>query len=115
MQHDWLACLRAHVQDAGPEIGLGELGAGDVLVVETRHTRYALRWREGGTAELETGRSDRPSGEVRVLGCTFGASSSIKPDVLFTGGNLEFWWAGGSLIHRTTAIRSLHLARRLPR
>lgn len=108
----WMDHLQDHVDRGLPELILGEVRDGDVVVVDTQHTRYVLRWREDGTADLETGRADRPSGRVRVQGCTFGASSSIKPTALFTGGNLEFLWQGGAMRHRTTSICALHWVRR---
>jgi hypothetical protein len=48
------------------------------------------------------------------MGCTFGRSSSIKPDHLFCGGNLELGYRlkGAAMTHRTTAIKEIHLRRR---
>ena len=110
---DWLAFLAGHTGRGLPEIQLAGLGAGDVLIVETKNSRYAFRWRQGGSAELATNRAtERPSGRVRVHGCAFGQSSSIKPGVLFCGGNMEYVSAGGKITHRTTIIRSLELLRR---
>jgi hypothetical protein len=111
---NWEEFLRQHSALVLPEVRLADLGVGDRLVVETLHTRYGFEWREGGVVILATNRPDRPSGEVRLHGCTFGRSSSIKPSVLFCGGNLEFTSDGGKLCHTTTAIRSLVLLRRSP-
>ena len=111
--HDWLAFLAGQVTDVLPEIDFSTLVEGDVLIVATKNSRYAFRWQPDGTAELATNRSnDRPQGWVRVHGCAFGQSSSIKPGVLFCGGNLEYVSDGGKMTHRTSVIRSLELLRR---
>lgn len=109
---DWENFLREHSALGLPEITLVTLKPGDRLMVETLHTRYGLEWGEGGAVELITNRNDRPRGPVRVQGCTFGQSSSIKPGQLFCGGNLEYVSDNGRMVHRTTAIRSLVLLRR---
>jgi hypothetical protein len=56
----------------------------------------------------------RPEGRVRIMGCTFGRSSSIKPDHLFCGGNLELSYRlkGVAMTHRTTAIKEIYLRRK---
>lgn len=109
---NWEEFLRQHSALGLPEVRLADLRVGDRLVVETLHTRYGFEWCEAGVVMLATNRPDRPSGEVRLHGCTFGQSSSIKPAVLFCGGNLEFTTEGGQRCHTTTAIRSLVLLRR---
>jgi hypothetical protein len=110
---DWLAFLAAHAGRELPEIELKNLATGDVLIVETKNTRYAFRWHAHGDAELATNRGDeRPRGRVRIHGCAFGQSSSIKPGALFCGGNMEYVSQGGKITHRTTVIRSLELLRR---
>lgn len=106
---DWERFLRQH--NAGAEVRLDELRAGDVLLVETDGSRYTLRMHDTRTADLTTDRKDRPSGRVVVQGCTFGCSSSIKPDALFCGGNLEFTFDAGRMVHRTSRIRSLATVR----
>lgn len=110
---DWLKFLAGQVEQGMPEIDLPSLAAGDVLMVQTVNTRYAFLWHKDGTAEVASNRgSKRPSGRVRVNGCTFGKSSSIKPGVLFCGGNLEYVSQEGLMTHRTTTIRSMELLRR---
>lgn len=109
---DWEGFLRHHSALGLPEVDLGQLRPGDRLVVETLHTRYGFEWREGGEVCLVTNRADRPSGGVRIQGCAFGQSSTIKPGALFCGGNLEYLSDEGRMRHRTTAIRSLVLLRR---
>lgn len=110
---DWLQFLAGQTGKGMPEIDLHRLAEGDVLMVQTINSRYAFLWHADGTAELASNRGKkRPSGRVRVNGCTFGKSSSIKPGVLFCGGNLEYVSQDGIMIHRTTTIRSMELLRR---
>lgn len=109
---DWERFVRAHSARGVPEVALAELRPGDRLLVETLHTRYGFEWREGGQVVLATNRADRPAGAVRIQGCAFGQSSTIKPGALFCGGNLEYVSDEGRMRHRTTAIRSLVVLRR---
>lgn len=109
---DWEGFLRHHSALGLPEVDLASLGKGDRLIVETLHTRYGFEWQADGTVTLTTNRADRPNGAVRIQGCTFGQSSTIKPGALFCGGNLEYLSQGGKMRHTTTAIRSLVLLRR---
>ncbi|MCB1103294.1 MAG: hypothetical protein H7A44_11300 [Opitutaceae bacterium] len=104
---DWKAFLQTHSSLGLPEINLADMQPRDRLVVETLHTRYGFEWQADGRVILTTNRMDRPHGEVRINGCTFGQSSTIKPRQLFCGGNLEYVSENGRMIHRTTAIRSL--------
>mgnify|MGYP006350005261 CR=1 FL=1 len=108
---DWLRFLLDHSASVGDELDLTQLQRGDLLVVVTEKSRYALRMTEGKHCEMETDRSDRPRGPARINGCTFGMSSSIKPDHLFCGGNLELSLEDGRIVHTTTTIRELHLRR----
>jgi len=110
---DWMALLTGHVAGNLPEIDLQSIAEGDILIVSTQNTRYAFRWGKQGRAELATSRGElRPSGEVRVDGCGFGQSSSLKLGVLFCGGNMEYASRGGKMVHRTTLIRTIELLRR---
>lgn len=108
---DWLRFLHDHTTSVGDELDLTQLHRGDLLVVVTEKSRYALRMTDGKHCEMETDRPDRPRGPARINGCTFGMSSSIKPDHLFCGGNLELSLDEGRMVHTTTAIRELHLRR----
>jgi len=111
--HDWLSLLAKHAGQGLPEIDLTKIGEGDVLIVTTKNSRYAFRWGQNGEAELLTNRgTERPTGRVRIHGCGFGQSSTIKPGALFCGGNLEYVSENGAMTHRTTVIRSLELLRR---
>lgn len=104
--------LKHHLDEPPPEIDLRELLPGDRLRIITLNTTYDLLITEGRTAHLQTERDDRPSGPVRINGCTFGLSSTIKPDALFSGGSLEFTFDDGRMRHTTTAIREMHWLRR---
>lgn len=109
---DWLDHLKNHAQSAGEELDLEALQPGDLLQVITLHTTYAFKILQGRDAELATDRPDRPSGPVRIQGCTFGASTTIKPGHLFCGGNLEFQYQNGERIQTTTAIKEIRLVRK---
>ncbi|MBI4623877.1 MAG: hypothetical protein HY736_11765 [Verrucomicrobia bacterium] len=106
---DWEAFLRKHQAEGLPEIELPSLKPGDRLLVVTEHTAYTLVMRENGEADMTSNRTDRPSGRVLIHGCTFGASSSIKPNHLFCGGNLEFAHGEKGEVTTTTTIRALQL------
>ena len=111
---DWEKFLKERNAHDLPEVNLATLNPGDRLVVETRNTRYELLWGEDDAVLLSSNRPDRPGGQVRVQGCAFGRSSTIKPGVLFCGGNLEYVSGEGRTRNRTTTIRALALVRRSP-
>lgn len=111
---DWETYLHQHQAEGLPEIELSSLKSGDCLLVVTEHTAYTLVMRENGEADMTTNRTDRPSGRVLIHGCTFGASSSIKPDHLFCGGNLEFAHGEKGEVTTTTTIRALQLVQPTP-
>ena len=106
---DWLLYLKSVEGKYGDEFDLSQLSPGDVLKVVTQHTDYLFTAIEGRDAELLCSRPGRPNGRVRIMGCTFGRSSSIKPDQLFCGGNLELTYhvEGVPMTHTTTAIREI--------
>ena len=95
---------------------MSELRAGDVLRVGTLNTLYTLRLLDDRFAELETDHANRPAGRVKIMGCTFGLSTTISPDHLFCGGNLEltFHRDGLRMTHTTSAIRRLQWIRCAP-
>lgn len=107
---DWLLYLKAVEGKYGDEFDLSQLSPGDVLKVVTQHADYLFTTIEGRDAELLCLRAGRPNGRVRIMGCTFGRSSSIKPDHLFCGGNLELTYhlEGVPMTHTTTAIREIY-------
>jgi hypothetical protein len=109
---DWESFLRQHEKDSLTELELETLRPGDHVLVLTQQTAYRLVLRSGAEAELTTNRSDRPSGIVTINGCTFGASSSIKPGHLFCGGNLEFRPNDTRTVYTTTEIRAIQVIQR---
>jgi hypothetical protein len=112
---DWLRYLQSTEGALGDELDLSQLRPGDFLKIVTQHSDYLLTIVEGRDATLRCSEPGRPEGPIRIMGCTFGQSSSIKPDHLFCGGNLELRYtdAGVSMTHTTTAIREI-LWRRQP-
>ena len=106
---DWEAFLRAREAASVPEIVLTSLQPNDRLLLLTERTAYTFVMRGPNEADVTSNRTDRPSGRVIIRGCTFGASSSIKPDHIFCGGNLEFTHGEPPKVTTTTTIRALQL------
>lgn len=97
-----------------PEIAIEDLRTGDALFVQSQNTGYCFKMTREARAELTTGRKDRPSGPVEIIGTTYGGSS-IKPGILFCGGHLEFQWTrhdGESMTHTTTPIAEIRHLRK---
>ena len=110
---DWLRYVKSTKGKLGDELDLSQLKPGDLLKVVTRNSEYLLTIAKGRDAILTCKQPGRPNGRVQIIGCTFGRSSSIKPDHLFCGGNLELSYQlkGAPMTHRTTAIKEIHLQR----
>jgi len=110
---DWLESVRRCRAAEGDVLALDELRAGDQVQVMTRHTLYEFVFIDGaaGTAVLRTNRPDRPVGPVKIMGCAYGAGSTIAPGRLFNGGSLEYTSQAGCKVHRTTAIAWIRLLR----
>jgi hypothetical protein len=106
---DWQAFLAGHAAVKQDEISLATVEPGDRILVKTRNTHYLLAWRNADLAELQSSSPRAPSGPVRIMGCSFGLSSSIRPDALFCGGNLEFTYADGEKRWTTSAIEEIQL------
>lgn len=107
---DWLAWLRR--ADLGDTLNLNRIQVGDILLVETLNSCYHLSCKDAGGRwfEVRCDRGNRPQGRMKLMGCTWGESSSIAPDQLFCGGSLEFRQAtadGDSLTHHSSSIRKL--------
>ncbi len=111
---DWESFLRQHEKDSLTELELATLRLGDRVLVLTKQTAYMLVVRSSTEAVLTTNRADRPSGIITINGCTFGASSSIKPGHLFCGGNLEFRSNDTRTVYTTTEIRAIQVIQRTP-
>ena len=110
---DWVQYLRSKEGKLGDELELAQLRPGDHLRIVTLNSEYFLTIVKGREATLVCPKPDRPAGPVSIMGCTLGLSSSIKPDHLFCGGNLELSYQleGASMTHTTTAIKEIHLQR----
>lgn len=110
---DWVQYLREHEGKLGDELELSQLQPGDLLRIVTLHSEYLLTLVNSREANLVCPQPGRPAGLVSIMGCTFGLSSSIKPDHLFCGGNLELTYQleGVSMTHTTTVIKEIHLQR----
>jgi hypothetical protein len=110
---DWIRFVKSKKGKLGHELDLSDLEPGDLLKVVTRNSEYVLHMVKGREADLSCAQPGRPSGRVSILGCTFGRSSSIKPDHLFCGGNLELSYRreGAGMTHRTTTIKEIRLRR----
>ncbi len=106
-----VAFLGAAEKWIGSELELSQLQSGDRLLVRTRNTNYLLAMTGPHAALLTSDRTDRPSGPVRIRGCVFSQSGSIKPDYLFCGGGLEIMAEDGRLTHTTSAIEAIQLVR----
>lgn len=108
---DWISELASHAANGTEELDLTSLKAGDLLIVKTLHTEYCLTMTGNHQAELEAARADRFHGPIQIQGCSFGASSTIKPEAIFCGGNLEYTSDGGTRTHTTSTILSLCMIR----
>src|SRR5205085_11730580 len=112
--NDALRSIKSTDCGLGNELELSELGLGDVLKVITLHADYVLTLIKGRDAILKCSEPGRPEWLVQITGSTFGRSSSIKPDHLFCGRNLELSYRrdGAPMVHRTTAIQEILWRRR---
>jgi hypothetical protein len=110
---DWVQYLRSNEGKLGEELELAQLQPGDLLRLVTLNSEYFLTIVQDREATLVCPQPGRPGGLVSIMGCTLGLSSSIKPDHLFCGGNLELSYKleGRSMTHTTTAIKEIHLQR----
>ena len=110
---DWVQYLKSNEGKLGDELELGQLRPGDLLRIVTLNSEYLLTIVTGRDATLVCPQPGRPAGPVSIMGCTFGLSSSIKPDHLFCGGNLELSYQleGVAMTHTTTAIKEIYLRR----
>ncbi|HSV64197.1 MAG TPA: hypothetical protein VLH83_12715 [Chthoniobacterales bacterium] len=111
---DWIRFVKSKKGKVGDELDLSLLEPGDLLKVVTKNSEYVLKIVKAREADLTCRQPGRPNGRVRIMGCTFGRSSSIKPDHLFCGGNLELTYQRNDvpMTHRTTAIKEIHLRHR---
>jgi hypothetical protein len=114
---DWMAHLQR--MQGVEKFSLAGICTGDVLLVATDNTRYRIEVRDAAIRKVWVlaDREDRPSGDMTLHGCTFGASSTIAPEHLFCGGNLELGFLSPdgtrgkhttSQIHKVVHVRRTH-------
>jgi hypothetical protein len=110
---DYLKALEAVNGAAGDEFDLTQLQPNDRLRIVTDKTIYTFRIVDPvmRDAVVESNRPESSYGPCRIMGCTMGLSSSIKPNHLFCGGNLEFTHKAGERTRTTTAIRVIEWLR----
>jgi hypothetical protein len=111
---DWEEFIRRHQASGVVELDLAALKPGDKLLVVTRRTVYTFEILPQKEALLTSNRPDRPSGRVRINGGSFGASSSIKPDFVFCGGNVEFVHLDTGVVYTSTQVRALQVTHAAP-
>jgi hypothetical protein len=100
------------------KVDLTELKSNDVIVAKTENSLYriVIADPELRSCQVTCERWGRPSGAMRLMGCTIGDSSTISPDALFCDGNLEFRGvneSGQDVVHRTSAIKELGVVQRI--
>lgn len=106
---DWKMFLESLPATSEKELPLIAIVPGDRVVIRTRNTAYLFKWKAVDEADLTANDPKAPSGPVRIMGCSFGLSSSIRPDAFFCGGNLEFTHANGDKTWTTSPIEEIHL------
>ena len=105
---DWKQFLQSLPPSSEQELALATIVPGDRVVIRTRNTAYLFKWTGVDEADVTANDPKAPSGPVRIMGCSFGLSSSIRPDAFFCGGNLEFTHAGGDKTWTTSPIEEIH-------
>jgi hypothetical protein len=106
---DWKALVEALPKSLCEELALTAIAPGDRVIIKTRNTLYLFTWKHTDLAELRADNPKTPAGPVRIMGCSFGLSSSIRPDALFCGGNLEFTHSQGEKTWTTSPIEEIHV------
>jgi hypothetical protein len=109
---DWKSFLKSLPESFEQEIALKAIVPGDRVLIKTRNSAYLFDWKDVDEANVRSNDPKAPSGPVRIMGCSFGLSTSIRPDVLFCGGNLEFTHSNGEKTWTTSPIREIHLLHR---
>ena len=108
LKWDWSTFVHSLTEPTCNELDLRRMAEGDSVVVKTRNTLYLLEWKTADSVELRTNSASAPSGPVRIMGCTFGLSSSIRPDFLTCGSNLEVTYNDGHRTWTTSPIEEIH-------
>jgi len=112
LRQDWDSFLKSLPESSQKELELAAIAPGDRVLIKTRNTHYLFTWQSDDSAELRANNRKAPCGQVRIMGCSFGLSSSIRPDALFCGGNLEFTHSKGERTWTTSAIEEIYLLHR---
>jgi hypothetical protein len=112
---DWSSFVHSFSEPSCNELDLRRIKAGDCVVVKTRNTLYLLEWKTSDAVELRSNNPATPTGPVRVMGCTFGLSTSIRPDFLACGNNLELTYNDGHRTWTTSPIEEIHHLQRTGR
>jgi hypothetical protein len=105
---DWQQVLRSNVESNQDEFDLRTISIGDEVRVKTLNSLYKMVICEKKSAILSCDQTGRPEGLVRIQGCAFGQSSSIKPDFLFCGGSMELFFLNENIIYRTSTIMNIY-------
>jgi hypothetical protein len=106
---DWKSFVESLSDSFEEELSLASIVPGDRVLIKTRNTLYLFLWKGRDEADVRSNDAKAPSGAVRIMGCSFGLSSSIRPDALFCGGNLEFTHSQGEKTWTTSPIVEIHL------
>ena len=109
---DWKSFVQSLAKDSLPEVELRKMKSGDCVLLKTRNTFYLLEWKTDDLVELRSNKAKAPSGPVQIMGCTFGQSSSIRPDLLTCGANLELTYNNGHRTWTTSVIDEIHYLHR---
>ena len=94
--------------DRRPSVRKDQVRSGDVVLVRTRNSVYALRAEGGGEYRVSGGWFDRPGnavGRVRVSGCTWGGSVIHAGLIAACGLRMEF----GNRVVTSTVMAVAHL------
>ena len=108
---DWVSFIQSLPPSFQKELDLETVAPGDRVLVKTRNTLYLFTWKGPDQAELFTNKGNAPRGPVKIMGCSFGLSSSIRPNALFCGGNLELTYQKGEKTWTTSEIDEIYLLR----
>jgi hypothetical protein len=105
---DWDSLIRSISKESSIELDLRWMGPNDRVVVKTQNSIYLLTWLQDGTVEICSNREKGPQGLVQIMGTTFGLSSSIRPDVISCGANLELNYNNGDKTWTTSTVTEIH-------
>lgn len=110
--HDWLEEIARY--SAMESIDLKSLREDDQILVTTCNSQYHLTVLESveRLVKMKSSRENAPEGSMTLMGCALGQSSSLSPDSLFCGGNLELNFrsqSGELMTHTTSQIKEIKI------